>query len=54
MSEEIDKHVLRKYEVGQRVGKGVSISIYYTHVGVCGCVWVGVHTMYACMRRDGE
>jgi hypothetical protein len=22
MSEEIDKHVLRKYEVGQRVGKG--------------------------------
>ena len=24
MSEEIDSHVLRKYEVGQRVGKGVS------------------------------
>jgi hypothetical protein len=24
MSEEIDKHVLRKYEIGQRVGKGVS------------------------------
>ena len=24
MSEEIDAHVLRKYEVGQRVGKGVS------------------------------
>lgn len=23
MSEEIDKHVLRKYEIGQRVGKGV-------------------------------
>jgi mitogen-activated protein kinase 15 len=22
MSEEIDKHVLRKYEIGQRVGKG--------------------------------
>ncbi len=25
MSEEIDKHVLRKYEVGQRIGKGVSV-----------------------------
>lgn len=24
MSEEIDKHVLRKYEVQQRLGKGVS------------------------------
>ena len=23
MSEDIDKHVLRKYEIGQRVGKGV-------------------------------
>lgn len=25
MSEEIDKHVLKKYEVQQRLGKGVSI-----------------------------
>ena len=25
MSEDIDKHVLRKYHVGQKLGKGVSI-----------------------------
>lgn len=25
MSEDIDKHVLRKYHVGQKLGKGVSL-----------------------------
>ena len=25
MSEDIDKHVLRKYHVGQKLGKGVSM-----------------------------
>jgi hypothetical protein len=25
MSEDIDKHVLRKYHIGQRLGKGVSV-----------------------------
>lgn len=33
MSEEIDKHVLRKYEIGQRVGKGAY-----------GIVWKGQRT----------
>lgn len=27
MSEEIDKHVLKKYEVQQRLGKGVSSAL---------------------------
>jgi len=26
MSEDIDKHVLKKYEVGQKVGKGVKMN----------------------------
>jgi hypothetical protein len=29
MSEEIDKHVLKKYEVQQRLGKGVSAGRHF-------------------------
>jgi len=29
MSEEIDKHVLRKYEIGPKLGKGVSILVRF-------------------------
>jgi len=31
MSEEIDKHVLRKYEIGQRIGKGVRAGVVKGH-----------------------
>jgi len=31
MSEEIDKHVLRKYEIGQRIGKGVRAGVAKGH-----------------------
>jgi predicted nucleic acid-binding Zn-ribbon protein len=35
MSEEIDKHVLKKYEVQQRLGKGVSAATRLT--SSCRC-----------------
>lgn len=47
MSEDIDKHVLKKYEVGQKVGKGVHIlaicfirefEFHFLNLGLRHCV----------------
>ena len=45
MSEEVDKHVLRKYEIVQKLGKGVSVLIFFCHFLIFkayGIVWKAV------------
>ena len=40
MSEEIDKHVLKKYEVQQRLGKGVSAGRHFGRLSLLpACRW---------------
>lgn len=45
MSEEIDKHVLRKYEIGPKLGKGVRIrNLFESHFSLqaYGIVWKAI------------
>ena len=32
MSEEIERHVVRKFEICQRLGKGVKISLFFLNI----------------------
>ena len=47
MTDEIDKHVLKKYEIQQKLGKGVRRN-------GCACVWCKVIQLDICGKGRGD
>lgn len=61
-NEDIDKHVLRKYEIGQKLGKGVScvanshvvmaVLLFSVFLNLC-CISVGIwYCVEGCREKD--